>query len=297
MENDLKLSDVLSRDELRQLQEKSNIRALSRLAGTWALIAAAFAIAINWPNPFTILAGTLVLAGRQLSLGVINHDCAHHAFFKSEAVNHVVGHWLAGAPVNISLPAYRAYHLQHHKFAGTPDDPDIGFVKSYPVAPQSLKRKFTRDLTGRTGIRDMMVRLKNFDIGENYPWLSFHVVLILTLTLCGAPWAYAMWWAAELFILPAIVRLRQIGEHGAALDRSSQDPRLNTGTTLAPWWQKMFIAPNDVNYHVEHHYFASVPPYNLRRAHDLLSARGFYDGYDCIARGYGDVLRRAMRAP
>lgn len=296
MSNSLKLSDVLSKAELRSLQKKSNMWALLMLSWNWFLIAVAFGVAILWTNPLTIVLGILILGGRQLGLGIINHDCAHYGFFKNKAVDDIVGHWLAGAPMNISLKAYRAYHLKHHKYAGTPDDPDTGFVKSYPVTRESLKRKFIRDFTGRTGLRDLGFKLKSFKLSRNYPWLTFHVGLLAILTAVGAPWAYLMWWAAELFVYPAIVRLRQIGEHGVALDRESLDPRLNTGTTIAPWWQKLFVAPNNVNYHLEHHYFASIPPYNLRRAHTLLSSRGFYDGYNCVALGYGDVLRKAVRA-
>ena len=290
-----KLSDVLSKEELRDLRQKSDLKAAATLLWNWGLIAAAFAMAIIWTNPLTILLGILILGGRQLGLGIINHDCSHHAFFKSKAMDEFVGEWLAGAPMNISLAAYRAYHLKHHKYAGTPDDPDIIFVKNYPVSMASIKRKFKRDLTGQTGFRDTLAKIRNFKLSRNYPWLVFHIALISVLTLAGAPWAYLMWWAAELFVYPAIVRLRQIGEHGTAKDRTSLDPRLNTGTTVAPFWQRVFIAPNNVNYHLEHHFLASIPPYNLKRLHGLLSSRGFYEGFECISHGYGDVLRRAVR--
>lgn len=295
MSNALKLSDALTKDELKSLREKSDLKALASFLWTWGLIAGAFAMAIVWTNPLTILLGIIILGGRQLALGVMNHDCAHHAFFKSPKVDEFVGHYLCGAPMNTSLHAYRAYHLKHHKYAGTPDDPDIGFVKNYPVSKESLRRKFVRDLTGRTGFRDTMRKIRNFRLSNNWPWLTFHVLLLATLTLAGAPWAYLMWWAAELTLYPAIVRLRQIGEHGTAKDRSNLEPRLNTGTTVAPFWQRVFIAPNDVNYHLEHHMFASIPPYNLGRLHRILASRGYYDGYDCISHGYVDVIRRAVR--
>ena len=151
-----------------------------------------------------------------------------------------------------------------------------------------------RDLTGQTGLRDTLRKIRSFKLSRNWPWLTFHIALAGTLTAIGAPWAYLMWWAAELFIYPAIVRLRQIGEHGTAKDRTSLDPRLNTGTTVAPFWQRVLIAPNDVNYHLEHHMFASIPPYRLKRLHKLLSSRGYYETFDCISHGYDDVIRRAV---
>mgnify|MGYP001179297482 CR=1 FL=1 len=295
MANELKLSDALTKDELCDLRRKSDVRALASFVFTWGLIAGAFPMAIIWPNPLTILAGIGILGGRQLALGVINHDCAHHAFFKSPKVDEFVGHYLVGAPMNISLPAYRAYHLKHHKYAGTPNDPDIVFVKDYPISKESMRRKFMRDFTGRTGVRDTLRKIRNFKLQRNWPWLTFHILLLGTLTAAGAPWAYLMWWAAELFVYPAIVRLRQIGEHGTAKDRTQLDPRLNTGTTVAPLWQRVLIAPNDVNYHLEHHMFASIPPYNLPKLHRLLASRGYYDGFECISKDYFDVIRRALR--
>ncbi|MEM6413833.1 MAG: fatty acid desaturase family protein [Pseudomonadota bacterium] len=291
----VKISDVLHRDELRALSKCSNRRAALVLSGNWLLIVIAFAGAIIWPNPLTILLGIALLGGRQLGLEIIMHDCAHNAFFVNKALNQFVGHWICGAPRNIPLAVYRDIHLKHHKYAGSSDDPDLKFVKSYPVTAESLKRKFIRDLTGQTGLRDTLFKLRNLNFSESYQWIAFHAILLLVLTFFGAPWAYLMWWAAEIFIHPAISRLRQIGEHGVASNRSSADPRDNTSTTRAAWWERLFVSPNFVNYHLEHHYFAHVPGYNLQRLHKILSERGFYDGFECVSKGYADVLMRSIR--
>lgn len=291
-----RVSDVLTREELAQLSRASNWRGWWTMAVNWGLIAGAFALVMAWPNPLTIVLAVLVIAARQLGLGIILHDCAHHALFRTRRANEWVGQWLAGSPMNTSLAAYRTYHLKHHRYAGTPDDPDIGFVRSYPVEPASLRRKFARDLTGRTGLRDLARELRAFRLARQWPWLAFHVGLFAILTLAGGWWAYPLWWVAQLFVYPAIVRLRQIGEHGVATDRTDLDPRANTSTTLARWWERLLIAPNHVHYHLEHHLAAGVPPYRLGALHRLLVSRGFYDGYACVARGYLDVLRRAVRA-
>lgn len=289
-----RITDVLTRDEIAQLTRTANLRGAWTVAANWLLIAGAFALAIRWPllSPLSVL----ILAGRQLGLGIIVHDCAHHALFSGRVLNERVGQWLAGTPMNQSLARYRSYHLKHHRFAGTPDDPDIGFVKSYPVEGTSLRRKFARDLTGRTGVRDLALSLKRFTWREQGPWLAVHVALFAACWAAGGAWAYALWWVAYLFVYPAIVRLRQIGEHGVARDRASLDPRENTSTTLARPWERLFVAPNHVHYHLEHHFAAGVPPYRLAAMHRLLSERGFYDGFACVRRGYGDVIRGAMRA-
>ena len=81
-----------------------------------------------------------------------------------------------------------------------------------------------------------------------------------------------------------------------AADRYDIEPRRNTHTTRPRWWERLFVAPNHVNFHLEHHMFAAVPPYNLPRLHKLLDQRGYYAGYDCITDGYGAMLGKAVRA-
>ena len=289
-------SDCLTRSELRALSMPSDLRAVGVTLGNWALIAGAFACPILWTHPVSVLVSVLVLGGRQMSLAVMAHDCAHYAFFRTKVLNDWVGQWAFAGPMNFSLSAYRAQHLKHHRFAGTPQDPDRVFVANYPVERASLRRKFIRDLTGQTGVRDLIASLRRFNLGKRLPWVFFHSALFAGLFWAGVPWAYGLWWAAELLIYPALTRIRQIGEHGVALDRDSLDPRDNTATTLARFWERLLIAPNNVHYHLEHHLFAAVPSYRLPRLHRLLRARGYFDAHACLSEGYFNVLQRAVRA-
>ena len=79
------------------------------------------------------------------------------------------------------------------------------------------------------------------------------------MTAFGAPWAYLLWWGGYLFVYPLVTRLRFMGEHGVAVDRLSADARENTATTLVSLWERILIAPNFVNYHLEHHMYPTVP--------------------------------------
>lgn len=287
------LSDYLSREEITALMRRSDAHAWWAFAFNWGLIAAAFALVVRWPGVISVLIAVPVIAGRQLALGILVHDCAHHALFRRAQTNMVVGQWLAGWPMNIPVAAYRTYHLTHHRHAGTAQDPDLGFVAAYPVSPATLRRKLLRDATGQTGWRDLKATLARFDARRQWPWLAFHGLLLAVLALAGAPWAYALWWVALIFVYPVIMRLRQIGEHGVVRGRGDPDPRNNTATTLVSWWERLLIAPAHVNWHLEHHIAPAVPPYRLARLHALLAARGFQDGFDPPSRGYRDVIRRA----
>lgn len=289
------INDFISRDEIAALSAKSDLRAAATVLFQASLAVAAFAVAILWPNPLTIIAAIVILGGRIQAFGIITHDCAHGAFFRTPKLNTFVGKWVSGAIAHVPLDLYRRYHLDHHKFAGTPDDPDKWMVKAYPVTRESLKRKLIRDVTGQTGFRDLLGEIKRFKWAETGPSVLFHSALFAALLIAGAPWAYAMWWAARIFVYPATMRLRQISEHGVAKDRDAIDARVNTGTTIPRWWEALLLSPCNVNYHLEHHIFAGVPPYRLPKLHALLSERGYYRDHDCIAHGFGDVLRRATR--
>lgn len=289
----MKLSDALSRDELRALSQASNWRGALMLGGDVLILAAAFALAIwqPWLSPVAIL----LIAGRQLAFAIVMHDCAHRALFRTPWLNDLVGDWIGGAAVDVPLALYRDYHLNHHKHAGTDQDPDQGLVKGYPVTRASLKRKFIRDFTGRTALKELAFLWRAPTLRAKAPFLLFQLVLFAALFAAGAPWAILLWWAARIFVYPAIMRLRNIGEHGVALDRYDVEPRRNTHTTLARWWERLTVAPNNVNFHLEHHMFAAVPPYHLPRLHKLLKERGYYEGFDCFSRGYSAMLAKAVR--
>jgi fatty acid desaturase len=47
-------------------------------------------------------------------------------------------------------------------------------------------------------------------------------------------------------------------------------------TTLARPWERFLLVPRNIHYHVEHHFYPSVPFYNLPALHEaLMSQPGF----------------------
>ena len=63
----------------------------------------------------------------------------------------------------------------------------------------------------------------------------------------------------------------------------------------APWWQRLIFAPFGVNYHMEHHFMASVPCYRLRALREHLRRQSALADVP-VFRGYGAVLRHAVAA-
>jgi fatty acid desaturase len=116
-------------------------------------------------------------------------------------------------------------------------------------------------------------------------------VLLAGLAALGRAELYLLWAGAWLTTNTLVTRIRAIAEH--ALTPDADDPLNNTRTTLARSWERLLIAPNRVNYHLEHHLLMTVPHYQLPRLHALLGERGVLAGA-CVERGgYRAVLRRA----
>ena len=298
-------TQYLSKEEVRHFTSKSDWLAARTLLVSWSLLLAVFWMVDSWTNPLTIVLAVVLLAGRQLGLAVITHECGHTTFFKTRALNPLVGQLLAANPVFSDMPSYARGHADHHRQAGTHEDPDLPNYQAYPVSRASFKRKVTRDLTGQTGYKLLRYVLINAaQVFSSDPQLRARArpfaqqvlvngVFALLLGALFSPWAYLLWLTAFMTSYMLIVRIRQVAEHAAVPDLYDLDPRNNTRTTIPRWWERLLFAPNSVNYHLEHHFMASVPCYRLRELHQLLSSRGAYED-TAIFHGYGEVLRHAV---
>jgi len=290
----MSILDVIDKSQLRQLTAPSDLQGWRVTAVNFLLIAAAFALPVWWRHPLAWLIASMVLGGRALGLGVLTHDTAHLAFFSSRRMNEWAGTWLFGALPNVPYLDYRKMHLEHHRAAGTAHDPDLEFVDGYPATRASMMRKFLRDLSGLNGVKNIVYQVQHFDRKANSPFLLAHGLLFVTLYCLGVPQVYTCWWLGQIFFYPLIMRLRVMGEHGGVPDHFHADPRRNTGTTLAGPLSRLLVSPNRVNFHIEHHLAAAVPSYRLPQMHRLLVSRGYYQGTNCVARSYWDVIRRCL---
>jgi fatty acid desaturase len=62
---------------------------------------------------------------------------------------------------------------------------------------------------------------------------------------------------------------------------------------LPSFLERIFLAPNNVNYHLEHHLYPSVPFFQLPRLHALLCAKPEFRQAH-MTRGYVGVLQECV---
>ena len=289
-----------TREEIQELLRVSDLRGWLSIAIDWGLVAAAFVGVATWPGPLTVIAALCVIGGRQLGLAVLMHEAAHRTLLSNRRWNDRVGSWLCAYPVWSDLHAYRTYHLQHHAKNWTAEDPDLGLVTPFPITRASLRRKIWRDLSGQTGRkfaraawRRSIARWRAGDPAGRRAFVGFLVTngaLLALLAAAGHPLLYGLWAGAWLTTHTLVTRIRSIAEHAMVPDPS--DPLRNTRTTLVSLWERLLLAPNRVNYHLEHHLLMTVPLFRLPRMHHMLAERGLLD-HALVTRGYRAVLERA----
>jgi fatty acid desaturase len=300
--------DALPAEDRKALLMLDDRRAWLSIALDWGLVAASFALVARFPNPLTVVVAVVVIGGRQLGLAILMHDAAHRVLLKDRWWNDRVGNWLCAYPVYLDVHPYRNYHLKHHAKTWTAEDPDLALATPFPITTASLRRKIWRDLSGRTAWKRLKYTLKG-DIGftpglgikaDTPGFRSFRGMVVTNLVLLGIlaalghPLLYLLWVAAWFSTYSLVTRIRAIAEHAMISDPS--DELQHTRTTITRWWERLLLAPNNVNYHLEHHLMMTVPHYHLPRMHRLLRERGVLDGA-CVVTGYPAVLRVAASRP
>jgi fatty acid desaturase len=296
--------EAITRDEIRSLTEIRDSRAWLSILVDWGLVGLSFALVAAFPNPLSIVVAIAVIGSRQLGLAILMHDAAHRALLRNRSWNDWVGNWLCAYPVWNDVHPYRKYHLQHHAKTWTSEDPDLELATPFPISRASFKRKVWRDLSGQTGWKRFLAIL-NRDLGHSrgrvrrdfgaglqalHGVVITNAVLLGLLTLFGHPALYLLWVVAWFTSYSLVMRIRSIAEHAMVPDVT--DELRNTRTTLARWWERLLIAPNRVNFHLEHHLLMTVPHYNLPRLHRMLRTRGVLEDA-CVTDGYRSVLALA----
>jgi len=265
---------------------------------------------------FVYLLAVAVIASRQHALMVMTHEGIHKRLSRQLWFNDGLARFLAGFPVFISLAKWRFIHLYHHQYTHTTDDPDRAIFARYPLGSKKFLRLLLRDLCGLNVLStlkyfiDLPFGMKDFNgrfLGkvreEQYRHIADMSVFALfwSVALFGGLWLWgskAVVWFALYWLVPyctvtqVFFRIRGAIEHGNVPD--PQSPYQQTRTYLVHPVLSFFFAPKQVNYHLEHHLYPSVPFYNLPLLHTELQ-RAVYPQENGYCEAFGLSLRKLFR--
>jgi len=296
---------ALPKELVRELTRRSAWRASAAILADVAVLAVAIAAALEyWPNPLVLIPAIIIIGTRQHALFVIAHDAAHYLLYERRWLNDAVGRACAAAQ-GLSMCTYRVIHRLHHNNLYGALDPDTALHGGYPRGRMYLVRKLLKDLCGLTAwktyayflggapalntatnlavrpLDDTSPKLRDEARADRNMVIALHITALVAFAASGYLVQYLVLWVLPLVtVVQAILRLRAIAEHGATTDFSS--PLTAARTNLGPAWLRWLIFPHNVNYHVEHHLYASVPQYHLPRLHAEMKRRGILEGAEVI---------------
>lgn len=289
----------LPHSALAPLTELSAWRSTLAIAHTFGLLAMVLSAAVAfWSVPAATLAVVLI-APLQHALFVLAHDAAHYRLYRTRWLNDLVGR-VAGTLGGIPMCAYRVIHRLHHNHLYGPQDPDIALHGGYPRGRAYLAKKLAKDICGVTAwktysyffgspavniqtntvprpLDDTSVKLREAARRDRWMVLGFHIGMPIAAIAVGWGIYYLVLWVLPLATgMQMILRLRAICEHGALTDFSS--PLSAARTHLPTPWQRFFLFPHHVNYHIEHHLYPAVPYYHLPKLHAALEQYQMLEG-------------------
>ena len=304
MAKDYKPLDLLSKEELKVIRKKRDWINVVSISLNWLQIIAAMALFFYFPNILTFLLSVVVIGSRQFALAVLAHDGAHNLLFFNEKINDFASQWFCAFPLFSDNRPYRPYHLAHHRFTESENDPDLSLSAPFPITKASFRRKVIRDLTGQTGFRRYSIALKsifsseadNFagrikKISDKISGFFISNLVIFSLIAIFSHWSiyFLLWWIPAFTYYSLIVRIRNIAEHSVTPGDTNLN---NTRTTKASLLTRYLLVPHHVNFHLEHHLFTNCPWYNLPKVHEMLKGEPLRDKM-CIEESYFSVLRKA----
>lgn len=295
-------------------------RALLAVLEEWLIIAAAIAAGVLADHWLVTILAVLVVGARQHALGVLAHDAAHFRFLPDRRWNDWVGNLLLAWPVFISLAVFRDHHGPHHRFAGTLADGNRVIWKShdaqgrlkahwrYPASGAAFVLRVLRQtallrglswMVGSTGIladfrgsRASVVRRFWLKILARSAFYAVAVAIIIVLgiqTEAVIYWLlpYCTWHIAANYI-------RVVCEHSGHV--SDQADFALSRTTVPGLLGRIFVLPRHIGYHIEHHWYPSVPWYNLPALHAELKRDPAFHAHANVQTSVPASVRQCLAA-
>ncbi len=282
--------------KVRELSRLAPGRSTASLAFDFGMGALLIGIAVHYPRVWVIAPAIVCIGAVQHGLAILSHQSAHYRLYETRWLNDFVGQ-LCALPLGLSLITYRVMHRTHHNHLYTSIDPDLALIADYPRGKAYLLGKLAKDLLGLTVLKaysyffgkpmkkrgdDTHVERVHDDTSpalRRKAKLNLLGVGLFQFAMISLAVGFGFWkWYLLLWILPlvtvlqAMLRLRAVLEHGAV--DSKTDVLRAARTTIAPAYLRFFLYPHNMNYHIEHHLYPSVPHYRLPDCHRALQEAG-----------------------
>jgi fatty acid desaturase len=294
----------LTKEEIVSLSRIDPLRSTFHIVAEWSMIIGAIVLCQRFWHPLLYILVVAFIGARQHALMILMHDGVHRRLYSNRTFNDWVAEIVLAWPNLISARAYRINHFGHHRYLNTPEDPDWARRQGdeawvFPKKVWDLAQIMLRDISGLNAFRLLMLarRLVSKDTGMTRSFImvryGFYVALAIVIGLAGLTKPVLLYWVIPMFTwLIFIFRIRSIAEHSAIEDRDVAYAQ--TRTVYPTILERIFLAPKNVNYHLEHHFFPSVPFYRLPALHALLMTKPGFSESAHLTQSYLGVLKECL---
>ncbi|MFJ9564961.1 fatty acid desaturase family protein [Streptomyces fuscichromogenes] len=297
-----------ARAEFGSAHEQLDSRHFAGKLVLLVLLVAAGALLVRHGSLWSTACGVILLGLMYAHALELQHEALHSIGFRGRRANVVAG-VLLGIPMLTGFSAYRAAHMRHHRYLGTPDNREYfdygdqyghrdrtrartALAWVYRFSMISLYRQFLvetlRLASGRSvpGEKPATVR----DIRRDHLVITAVLVMAVTVSVAtGSTFAVWAWLVPVLLVAGPVHAAVELPEHYRC-ETGTTDVFRNTRTIrsnrLMAWYT------NGNNFHVEHHLMPSLPIAHLGRLQRITAPRALH-----YHRTYRDFYRSLRAAP
>ena len=305
------IPERLPPEQVKTLSVLEPRRALVATAEEWASIAVAIALCTYFWHPLLYAVAVVFIGSRQHALLIMGHDASHYRYLPTRWQNELFANLFLMWPTFASVEGFRKFHSTHHQYTNLADDGNRHIWYTHDAAGE-LAPDWQFPKT-RTGLALLLIRRAAFLTGlfwivrglvgstliPSPGWMraarfAFYVSIAAALTYFGAWYGFLLFW-----IIPyctwhiAAQYARLICEHSAV--ESDEEEYAITRTTIPTWLESVLILPRNVGYHLEHHWYPSVPWYRLPELHEALMARQGFRQHAVVRRSVLTSLSECVR--
>jgi fatty acid desaturase len=298
-------SSPLQRDQLLPLMARRNSpAAFHTVLWIGLLIGSGIWLWLTWMSWWTIPAafiyGTLYGSASDARW----HECGHRTAFASKRTNDIVYYIASFMDIREPVSWRWSHHRHHADTIIVGHDPEIAYPRPTPfwkifldmfgiLSTKAEFRKYAYNVVGRLTPEETTF-VPPREASNAIRWGRIHVALflaiiawsvavqsLLPLMLFGLPSLYGRW----------LLVVFGTTQH-AGLAEDVLDHRLNTRTVLmGPVLRFLYL---NMNYHLEHHMYPSVPYHALPQLHDVLK-EDLPRPYPNMRSAYRDILPALRR--
>ena len=286
------IPERLTSEKIKELSRVEPAKAIAATAGEWASIAAAIALCTYFWNPLLYVLAVMFIGARQHALIIMGHDASHYRYLPKRWQNELFSNLFLMWPVFASVEGFRKFHSTHHQYTNLSNDGNRHIWYTHDAAGE-LAPDWQFPKT-RTGLALLLLRRAAFFTGlfwivrgvvgsslvPSPHWMvaariAFYLSAAGLLTWFGVWYEFLLYWIVPYCTWHiAIQYARIICEHSAV--ESEEEEYAITRTTVPTLLESIFILPCNVGYHLEHHWYPSVPYYRLPELHrELMKREGF----------------------